>query len=186
MKKFVMSSFLAAVAVFALLGSASAATISSAIDEAVAAVNVQMDTVAFDVAHCGTCGMGGDHGMKAKASCSCGGHDKMAGSCGCKDKCGSKCKGCGTPNCNKCKPKCKSKCGGCKDKCGCSKPKCGCKKDKCGCSKPKCESKCKSSCGCKTKCCKTKCCPKQVENYPDANRGAEGDWARDGLSRQRA
>ena len=159
MKKFVISSFLAAVAVFALLGSASASTVSSAVDNAIVAVNMQVGAVSFDVAHCGKCGMEGEHAAKADMKMD---HGANCG-CGCKSKCGCS------------KPKC-----GCEKKCGCSKPKCGCEK-KCGCSKSKCG--CEKKCGCKDKC---ECCPKKVENYPDANRGAEGEWARDGLSRQKA
>ncbi|MEZ5336779.1 MAG: hypothetical protein R3F46_00815 [bacterium] len=171
MKKYVISSFLAVMAVFALLGSASAASIGNSVNEAVAAVNMQIDTVSVEVAHCGTCGMGEAHAEKPMTA-----HADNCG-CGCKSKCG-----CSKPKCGCSKPKC-----GCeKPKCGCSKPKCGCEK-KCGCSKPKCCDKpkcgCEKKCGCKDPC---ECCPKKVENYPDANRGAEGEWARDGLSRQRA
>ena len=147
MKKTVIGSILASVAVFALLGVASASVGSSALDTAVSAVNMQLDTISFDVAHCGTCGMsGGDH-EKMKADMKMD-HGSKCG-CGCKDKCGCSKPKCGGDKCGCSKPKCgcEKKCGG--DKCGCSKPKCGkCEtksacgkcgsKDKCGCSKPKC------------------------------------------------
>ena len=108
-----------------------------------------------------------------------GGNSTAWAACGCKDKCGCSQKAdCG------CKDKCgceKPKCNKCESKCGCEKPKCNKCESKCGCEKPKCG--CEKKCGCKDKC---ECCPKKVENYPDANRGAEGEWARDGLSRQKA
>jgi hypothetical protein len=168
MRKLVASSILAIVAVCAMLGVASASVVSSAIDTAVAAVDVQMDTIAVTAAHCGSCGS--DEKPAAVADSHCGCKDKCGSKCGsCKPKCGCKSKcGCEKKSCG-CKDKCGSKCGSCKPKC-CDKPKCGCEKQ---------------SCGCEQKCC-PECCPKQVENYPDANRGAEGEWARDGLSRQRA
>ena len=172
MRKIVTSSILAIVAVCAMLGVASASGLSTSVaDEGIVSVNIQIDTISFDIASC----------------CK---QDKCGSKCGsCKPKCG----GCDKPKCGGCdKPKCggcdKPKCGGCdKPKCGgCDKPKCGgCDKPKCGCDKPKCGCE-KQSCGCKSKCGCPECCPKQVENYPDANRGAEGEWARDGLSRQRA
>jgi hypothetical protein len=120
----------------------------------------------------------GDLKAQASAMCGCCHHD-----CNKCHKCDSchkrnKCESC--HKCNTCKPKCHSCC---KPKCEkCCKPKCeSC--HKCNTCKPKCHSCCRSKCN---SCCHKKCCPAPICEFPDACRGATGEWSRSGLSREAA
>jgi len=62
-----------------------------------------------------------------------------------------------------------------------------CKKPKCGSCKPKCEPCCKQETCTPPPCEKPeKCCPAPVCEYPDACRAGEGEFDRNGISRQNA